>query len=608
MPRCRINVIESGDLRLTVRRNEVHRHLNFTRLQIADPSSKTNKSKMPTVRQQIIEDRVTQIQTLLSADSSESFERFAHSTYTGISVHSFDNTDLVDGSQDKQIDTITIVEDDGEADVFILSMKNTGGFSSNALILMRNGLNWIFNKPRTDIQEISNVSFRDKILEIRSILSGYGPSNVSFRCAFLTNGLTSEISAEYEQELETTLKEYDNGTFRSFQFSSVGADELVNLLNAAEKKDRRIDADIPIRYDANTPSLIKYHSQGLKGLVCTANAREIAKIVNEDESGAVFESNIRRFLGTRGSVNRDIVRTCSDVDSSYQFWFLNNGITVICDSFDLTPDPDDPHVKVKNLQIINGCQTATALALASQDGDLKADTRVLLRIYESDDPDLVDRIVLTTNNQNKISNRDLKANDSVQVDMEQGFALFDFLYERKVNQYRGQTVPDGTKIVSNDIVGQCYLGLVLKRPADARRRKYKVWADFYDQIFTGGRIEPHVLSVLIYQGVQLRIAARGMDMVEDELKRKLAKAGVFHLARCVSKLWRNTDSWSQADEELREQISRISTDESVLDSHLDTGMELCADLITSNSAFSNDVDGALKSSLLEREVTRRLLD
>ena len=171
-------------------------------------------------------------------------------------------------------------------------MKNTGGFSSNALILMRNGLNWIFNKPRTDIQEISNVSFRDKILEIRSILSGYGPSNVSFRCAFLTNGLTSEISAEYEQELETTLKEYDNGTFRSFQFSSVGADELVNLLNAAEKKDRRIDADIPIRYDANTPSLIKYHSQGLKGLVCTANAREIAKIVNEDESGAVFELSL----------------------------------------------------------------------------------------------------------------------------------------------------------------------------------------------------------------------------------------------------------------------------------------------------------------------------
>ncbi|WP_417733267.1 AIPR family protein [Rosistilla oblonga] len=561
---------------------------------------------MPTVRQQIIDDRVSQTVSLLQNSESEAFERFAHATFTGISIHSFDDSDLVDGTQDKQIDAITIVEDDGEAEIFVLSMKYTNGFSSNAIILMRNGLNWIFNKPRPEIQAIANVPFRDKVLEIRSVLSGYGPSNVSFRCALLTNGLTSEISSEYQQELTTMLQEYDNGTFRSFEFANVGADELVDLVNAAEKKDRRIDANIPIRYDANSPSLIKYHSQGLKGLVCTANARDIAKIVNDDDSGAVFDSNIRRFLGTRGSVNQDILRTCSGTETSFQFWFLNNGITVICDKFDPTTDPDDPHVKVQNMQIINGCQTATALALAAKSGHLKADARVLLRIYETNDPDLVDRIVLSTNNQNKISNRDLKANDSVQVDMEQAFALFNFWYERKTNQYRGLELPEGIKIVSNDIVGQCFLGIVLKRPADARRRKYKVWSDSYDQIFTGQHVEPHVLSVLIYFAVQSRISADSLNRIEDELRRKLAKSGVFHVARVVANRWRQTDSWTQGHDTLRTQIAELQSAVGVLDPYIDEAIEFIAELIETNPAFTNDIDGALKSSLLEREITREV--
>ncbi|ELP31598.1 AIPR family protein [Rhodopirellula baltica] len=471
---------------------------------------------------------------------------------------------------------------------------------------MRNGLNWIFNKSRLEIQSIANVPFRDKVLEIRSVLSGYGPSNVSFRCALLTNGLRAEISSEYQQELETIQQEYNNSTFRSFDFASVGADELVELVNAAEKKDRRIDANIPIRYDANTPSLIKYHSQGLKGLVCTAHARDIAKIVNDDDSGAVFDSNIRRFLGTRGSVNKDIVRTCSSTDTSFQFWFLNNGITVICDKFDPTTDPDDPHVKVQNMQIINGCQTATAPALASKSGQLKADARVLLRIYETDDPDLVDRIVLSTNNQNKISNRDLKANDSVQVDMEQAFALFGFWYERKANQFRGLDVPEGMKIVSNDVVGQCFLGIVLGRPADARRRKYKVWSESYDQIFTGQHVEPHVLSVIIYLAVQSRISAGSLNRAENELRRKLAKGGAFHLARVVANRWRNTDAWNQGRETLQTQIAEFQSTTGMLDTHIDDSIEFIAKLIEDNSAFANDIDGALKSNLLEREITREL--
>lgn len=536
----------------------------------------------------------------------EAFERFAHATCTGISLHAFDPADLVDGRQDKQIDLITIIDDDGEADIFILSTKFTSGFSSNALIQMRNGLNWVFNKSRADLSLIGNVPFKDKILEIRSLLGGIGYANARIHCAFVTNGLTSEISEEYRGELATLLQEYDNGTFQSFQFESIGADELVDLLNAQEKKDRSVDADIPIRYDANNPSLIRYHSQGLKGMVCTALASDVATVVNADATGAVFDANIRRFLGASRAVNSDIAATCSDPTTSYQFWFLNNGITIICDDFDPTTDPDNAHVKIKNLQIINGCQTATALAVAAKSGDLKADTRVLLRIYKTDDPELIERIVLTTNNQNRISNRDLKANDRVQIDMEGAFAPFDYLYERKVNQYRGQIVPAGKRIVANEIVGQAYLGIVLKRPADARRRKYKVWADYYGQIFSGGRVESHVLSVLILETTQNWIKSNNLASTGNDLKRKLAKNGVFHLARMAAFLWRKGDNWNKSAADLKKEIDDLKVAPSIMDAHLTSAISRLEAIITANAAFFSDVDGALKSNLLETEITRML--
>lgn len=556
------------------------------------------------LRQQLIADRVELIAQTLHLPTDQAFLRLAHSIITGQSIHAFDKADLVDGGQDKQVDTITIVQDDEEALVYILSGKNTESFSSNAIIQMRNGLDWIFNKSKSDVAGLSNAKFKDRINDLRSVLSGLGYSNVNIVTAFVTNGLASEISAEFKQEEKHILDKYDNGTFAKFRFEPWGADELINRLNALEKKNKKIDADIPIRYDANNPSLIKYHAEGLKGLVCSTVAKEIAKLVLNDTTGSIFDANIRRFLGTRGAVNSDILRTCADTGVSHQFWFLNNGITVVCDSFDPVTDPDNPHVKIKNMQIVNGCQTASALAIAEKDGKLASDARLLLRIYEAADSQLVDRIVLTTNNQNKISSRDLRSNDKIQVDMESGFLKYKFYYERKVSQY-GSNVPTD-RIVVNEIVAQSYLAVVLKKPSDARRRKYKVWGELYDKIFSGQIIEPYVLAALIYRSAEDWLQRSGLGEHADDLKRKLANNGSFHLARIAAFLWRASDSWVADDSKLKAQIEVVEKDQKALDPHLDKGFKILEAMIKSKSNYSSDLDNALKSAILESEIDKEL--
>jgi AIPR protein len=446
--------------------------------------------------------------------------------------------------------------------------KNTSSFSSNSLIQMGNGLQWIFTRPRKDLALLGNKALRDKAYEVRSIVSNLGPSNVRVHVRFVTRGNPAEISDEFRQELNAIRKEFDNGTFEEFDLRACGVNDLMAMMKAQERATRRINGDLKIRYDVNTPSLIRYHSQNLKGLVCTISAQEIARLVNQDQTAAIFDLNLRRFLGSEGAVNKDILTTCTDVTSSYEFWFLNNGIAIVCDSCDPVTDPDDAHVKLKNMQIVNGCQTAASLAKAEREGKLAPDVRVLVRIYETADSDLVNRIVLTTNNQNRITSRDLRANDSVQLDMEKAFQIYGYYYERKTWQYHGQRIP-AAKILANEFVGQCYLAVVLRNPGDARGRKYKIWGEHYEAVFSGARVEPHLIASLLGWQAHSWLRRSVYRQSQDDVTRILAKRGGFYVARIAAHLWRKGDEWNVAASELEEQLEALEKNEGHLDASFD---------------------------------------
>jgi hypothetical protein len=106
------------------------------------------------LRQQLITHRFEEIGEKLSVSKDIAFLRFTHSIITGQSIHAFDNTDLVDGSQEKQIDIISIEQDDSEATIFILQGKSTGGFSSNTVVQMGNGLDWLISTPATELNKL----------------------------------------------------------------------------------------------------------------------------------------------------------------------------------------------------------------------------------------------------------------------------------------------------------------------------------------------------------------------------------------------------------------------------------------------------------------------
>ncbi len=414
--------------------------------------------------------------------------------------------------------------------------------------------------------------------------------------------MSTNISEECEQEKKSILDEFDNDSFSSFSFELIGAIEIIDRLNSQEKKKKKILADIKIKYDQNSPSLIKYHSHGLKGIICTTTANEIARIVNENDGGFVFDLNVRKYLGNLGAVNKDIKETCSDEDSSFLFWFLNNGVTIVCDKADPVTDPDNPHVKIENLQIVNGCQTSSSLAIAQSEGILQDNTNVILKIFETKDLDLVDKVVLTTNNQNKITNRNLRANDRIQRDLQQAFAIYNYFYERKPRQFQNEDV---SRIIPNEQAATAYLAVSLKRPSDARSRKYKIWNEYYDSVFKSSHVESFIIAYIIKNRTSRYINNSPHIKSENEIERFLMKNAQFHIARMASFIWRMTDDWKN-QEDAKKSLEELENSPDILDAYVEKAITEIIRIFKENEKLKIDLNNTLKSSSFDNILTEEL--
>lgn len=404
------------------------------------------------LRQTWISEQVEAVKEQIGYSSDgEAFQALAYGLLFDLDYESVQPDEIVDGGQDKQVDIIRI-DDDQEnttAHIHVVQAKFTNGFSSNTLIQLRNGLEWIFERPKSEYRDLANIAFVNKVDEIRQLRLDYGASNIAVSVYFITSGDTQELSDEYLQERKVLVNRFANSGFSEFNFRELGAFELIEILNEGERAKRKIDIDIPIVYDVNRPSLIQYRAGDTRAFICTVTGVTLAKIASTEPRDAIFDLNVRPFYGSRGRVNRDILATCTS-DEANRFWFLNNGVTMTCDELDWTADPDNPSVRVRNAQIVNGCQTSVTIREAQEKGELRSDVRVLLRIYATDNPGLADRITLTTNNQNRITDRDLRANDSVQMDIEKRMEeLYGYFYERKNKQYRGMRGTQKRRVVPN---------------------------------------------------------------------------------------------------------------------------------------------------------------
>ena len=142
-----------------------------------------------------------------------------------------------------------------------------------------------------------------------------------------------------------------------------------------------------------------FSSSGAFGnaIVVSMPGSELVRLY-EKYGDILFDRNVRLFLGDRkGSVNAGIASTLRDEQRRDKFWAFNNGITMLCDGFEIE-DEDDWLLVVRNFNIINGCQITVSLARSTVD---LTDVYALARIISPPET-IVDDIIKFNNSQNPI--------------------------------------------------------------------------------------------------------------------------------------------------------------------------------------------------------------
>lgn len=209
-------------------------------------------------------------------------------------------------------------------------------------------------------------------------------------------------------------------------------------------------------------------TDGYLGLVTLPNYYRFIQDANGGLSRRIFEANVRGFQGTR-PVNNAILDTLKHPLADVDFWFLNNGVTVVAS--DVTTAGKNEFT-LANPSVVNGLQTSRLLYdyVTDVKPDLSKESRcILVRVIKTNNVGVRDAIINATNSQNRMPGAALRATEKIQRQIEDLFPTIGLFYDRRPGYYKDEG-RSATKIVTMTEVAQGMLATVFQRPNDARAR------------------------------------------------------------------------------------------------------------------------------------------
>ena len=179
---------------------------------------------------------------------------------------------------------------------------------------------------------------------------------------------------------------------------------------------------------------------------------EIIKLMNTYKN-SILKYNPRNYLSISESEINSKIKNSLLEDTCQEFGILNNGITILCDSFKYTHNAavkNKKNIIADNPQIINGAQTSYTLSKIWNDNkdkntDFLKCKKVMVKfievikddhVNEDDYIDFIYKISDATNTQNTVDKSDRTSNKKSQKEFQKFiYDNYGYLYERKKGEY-----------------------------------------------------------------------------------------------------------------------------------------------------------------------------
>ncbi|MBF0235509.1 MAG: AIPR family protein [Desulfamplus sp.] len=397
---------------------------------------------------------------------------------------------LTEGGNDAGVDGLHVGEvDDGEFLVTIFQGKykinkldGNANFPENGVEKAVNTVQILFD-PSKEVE--LNPHIKPKVEDIRSmVLDGYIPD---VRVILCNNG------AKWNDQAQRWI-DRSNLPEKQMQWIHFNHDSIVDIL----RKTKSVDDTLHLVGKAVFEDF--NYRRVVIGKVLVS---EIAELFNRHHD-MLLQRNIRRYLGLHENrVNTAIHSTLANADRRENFYFFNNGITMICKNFRHNAlQGENFQLKLENMQIINGGQTCKTIQQTLNNPNLFSDyqnTYVMVRVYElsEDDQSFVTDITYATNSQNPVDLRDLHSNDDLQKQLEIGITDLGYSYKRQREQ---GAIGSGT--ITSSIVAEAVLAIWREKPHQAKFRRKEHFGKLYEEIFEDLNATQAILATLIFRQVE----------------------------------------------------------------------------------------------------------
>jgi hypothetical protein len=438
---------------------------------------------------------------------------------------------LTDGGDDRGIDAVYIDSRPEARRIHLFQFKHVADFKKSENHFPSNEVDKIstFLDDCFRQDEGMEASCNPLLwLKVQAIWSALEESVYSVHIHLCSNA--SKLKSHHADRFREALKPY-----RHAQLSEHDLTWFSNALSRASRDDRKLV--LPI-----VENQLFGRTDGFaQGLIATVRATDLVDLIRDPEypgevDSTLFEENIRLYLGEENEVNRKILNTALS-RNNLEFWYLNNGVTIVCEALEYQPKSATPKAHMTNPQIVNGGQTSHALFEASRNEMARiADVRILVRIIETADPSLTNRVAEATNSQTPIRSRDIRSNDKVQIQLENALRPLGYFYERKNDQHISEANDRRIDAVK---LGQVILAYVLKEPDRAKTASNKIFGEYYDWVFNENVLSAeNVIAIWsIYKKVEedrqktIKVMAGGLRRTYDEA---WIIEGVFHILYMLS--------------------------------------------------------------------------
>lgn len=381
---------------------------------------------------------------------------------------------LVNGELVQEDPDYSYLKKNIDVDLVLIQSKMHEGFQETPIERFNSVSDDILDlsKTLTELEDVYHSSLLENIRRFRELQAQLANRFPNLRLSFFyacRGTIPNDTVSRKVSKLEKTVNSYFPNC--SFSFEFIGAPNLLELARSTPQTTYTLPlAENPISAD------------GQVGFVCLVKLRDFFDFITDENNAFqrnIFEANVRDYQG-RTQVNDDIEQSLKH-DNSEDFWWLNNGVTVLASK----ASQGGKALTVEDPQIVNGLQTSTEIFnywdSFNTDGD---ERRILVRVIVPSVPESWDRIIKATNSQTSVQQASLRATDKIHRDIEEYLRPRGLYYDRRKNYYKNEGKPRD-RIVGIPHLAQAVMSVVLQRPDTARARPSSLLKtdDTYKQVF-----------------------------------------------------------------------------------------------------------------------------